>query len=401
MEAVRYRRIAFAFNLLATLCLSQLCLSQQNVQAANARTQNFLVHARTQALARTVADQAEKFRDDLAIYWLGKPLPPWRTPCPIEVVSGSHLAAQGVTTYNRSPVGNFQMKVIGTPERILDSVLPHEVTHTVLATHFGRPLPRWADEGICTTVEHTAEKQKHEAKLREFLRTSRGIAMNELLLLTEYPSDMLPMYAQGYSVCRFLIEQSGPKQFIDFLTDYMKRPSWTANVRKHYGYETLAKLQKNWLAWVASGSGSVETFVSARNRAGNAVASLPSRPGTRSSTTPNNPSPRSLNAANSLAATESGSWYRRRRTETASGKTAAETVANRGPQTTPTGADNSTPTPTSIAPPSVSQSGRYSVSQPQPEQRFGQAAPLTGTSINRTAERSDLSVSTPQRRFYR
>ncbi len=33
------------------------------------------------------------------------------------------------------------MEVIGTPERILDSVLPHEVTHTILATYFGRPLP--------------------------------------------------------------------------------------------------------------------------------------------------------------------------------------------------------------------------------------------------------------------
>ncbi len=121
------------------------------------------------------------------------------------MVAGDNLAAQGVTTYNPAPVRDFQMEVIGTPERILDSVLPHEVTHTVLATYFGRPLPRWADEGICTTVEHVSERSKHEAKLREFLSSRRGIAMNQLFLLTEYPPDVLPMYAQGYSVCRFLI----------------------------------------------------------------------------------------------------------------------------------------------------------------------------------------------------
>ena len=40
-----------------------------------------------------------------------------------------------------------------TARRILDSVLPHEITHTIFATHFGQPLPRWADEGACTTVD--------------------------------------------------------------------------------------------------------------------------------------------------------------------------------------------------------------------------------------------------------
>ena len=233
-----------------------------SVRAGNARSQNFLVHAADQRLAEAVAEHAEKLRDDLAQYWLGRTLPPWRTPCPIEVIAGPRVAAEGVTTYTRQPVGNFQMRVNGTPERILDSVLPHEVTHTVLATHFGRPLPRWADEGICTTVEHSAEKQKHEAMLRRFLNNRKGIPMNRLFLLTEYPPEMLPMYAQGYSVCRFLIEQSGPREFIQFLGDYMQHPSWTQNVKKHYGYTSLAQLQERWLAWVRTGSGPVDAFVS-------------------------------------------------------------------------------------------------------------------------------------------
>jgi hypothetical protein len=182
------------------------------------------------------------------------------------VVAGPNLAAQGVTTYNPRPVSDFQMEVVGTPQRILDSVLPHEVTHTVLATHFGRPLPRWADEGICTTVEHSSERSKHEAKLREFLASRRGIAMNRLFLLTEYPQDVLPMYAQGYSVCRFLIEQQGPRTFIQFLGDYMRRPSWTQNVRKHYGYESLLELQNSWLAWVKAGSGDVTKFAKLKSR---------------------------------------------------------------------------------------------------------------------------------------
>ncbi|MEM0927142.1 MAG: hypothetical protein AAGJ83_13955, partial [Planctomycetota bacterium] len=241
--------------------------------AQNARTENFLVHAPTQQLADLVASEAERYRNELAEYWLGRRLPKWPMPCPIEVVPGPRLAAQGVTRYDRHTGSNFQMEVIGTPQRILDSVLPHEVTHTVLATHFRGPLPRWADEGICTTVEHRDERRKHEMKLIEFLKTRRGIAMNEMFLLKEYPMDMLPMYAQGYSVCRFLIEQSGPRQFVNFIEDYMREPSWTRNVRKHYGYESLASLQENWLAWVTNGSGPVDAFVSTRNQATASIAS--------------------------------------------------------------------------------------------------------------------------------
>ena len=251
-------RLRHLCSLLATFASVLLLAAVAN--GADFRTQNFIIQAPTPALAKAVGEAAEKYRHDLAVYWTGNPLRSWPTPCPVRVIAGPHLAAQGVTTYNPAPVRDFQMEVVGTPQRILDSVLPHEVTHTVLATHFGRPLPRWADEGICTTVEHDSERNKHEAKLREFLRSRRGIPMNQLFLLTEYPSDVLPMYAQGYSVCQFLIAQKGPKTFIQFLQDYIGHPSWTANVRKHYEYESLAELQNYWLQWVSAGSGPVARF---------------------------------------------------------------------------------------------------------------------------------------------
>ena len=346
---------------LAVLTLMVSLSAPDSALGQNARTRNFLVHAPTQALAESVARSAEKFRDDLANYWLGKPLPPWPTPCPIEVVAGPHLAAQGVTNYNRSPVGNFQMKVVGTPERILDSVLPHEVTHTVLATHFGRPLPRWADEGICTTVEHSAERDKHEEMLRQFLSTRRGIAMNRLFLLTEYPNDMLPMYAQGYSVCRFLIEQSGPRRFIVFLEDYMKRPSWTENVQTHFGYDSLAQLQENWLSWVANGSGPVETFVSARTKAASSIASNATRSVPAPTATPRDP----------IDSASSESWYQRRRETTAMGQIGSSMSTAPSPAKSPLG------------PPSVTGSGRYSVSQPQAEQKYGEGTPV-GSSARST-----------------
>ena len=244
---------------IATLLL--VSMVSVTLNAASFRTRNFIVEAATPALARQVAEQAESYRKQLAMHWLGAPLPAWPNPCPIQVVSGPHLPAQGVTTYNPIPARDFQMEVVGSQQRILDSVLPHEITHTVLATHFGRPLPRCADEGICTTVEHESERSKHEVKLLEFLRSHRGIAMNQLFLMKDYPADVLPMYAQGYSVCQFLIDQKGPREFIRFLGNYLRHPSWTKNLRNHYGYESLQEFQDYWIAWVAAGSGSSGPYV--------------------------------------------------------------------------------------------------------------------------------------------
>ncbi len=338
----------------------------RTVQAADYRTQNFIVMAPTPPLAQAVGEAAEKFRHDLAVYWLGSALPPWPTPCPIRVIAGN-MPAQGVTQYNREPVRDFQMEVVGTPERILDSVLPHEVSHTVLASYFGRPLPRWADEGICTTVEHASERQKHEDMLREYLRNRRGIAMNRLFLMTEYPDDILPMYAQGYSVCQFLIAQKGPQQFVQFLGDYMARPSWTDNVRKHYGYDSLSELQEYWLAWVAGGNGPVEQFAkntTVRPDAGQDVALASGNLATNNMNLGNvrggsTPIAQVGSQQPQAVAGDAGSgWYERRRTDAvaATANPAARPIAN-------VAANPAAAPMRSSDPPSI-----YSAAQPRPEQ---------------------------------
>jgi hypothetical protein len=348
----------YTLRTLAACLAMAVCVT---VEAAGFRTQNFIIEAPTPQLASAVGEAAERYRHDLAVHWLGGALPAWPNPCPVRVIAGPNLAAQGVTTYNPRPVRDFQMEVVGTPERILDSVLPHEVTHTILATHFGQPLPRWADEGICTTVEHTSERSKHEVKLREFLGSRRGIAMNQLFLLTEYPNDVLPFYAQGYSVCRFLIEQKSPRDFVNFLGDYMRHPSWTANIKKHYDYDSLAEFQEYWLSWVKAGSGPVAQFAKAGSN--NNVSAVVQAAAT---------APITSLAANQLnsatPATDSGDgWYERKRQAALQGPQA-------GPATlslTPASGEKSVemlPAVRPIVPPSVRNSGRYQAAQPQPEQ---------------------------------
>jgi hypothetical protein len=245
---------------------------------ASSRTPNFIVEAPTPELADKIGKQAEKYRRELAIEWLGSPMPNWSKPCPIVAEVAPHLGAGGATSFvfDRGEVFGWDMKIQGNEQRLLDSVLPHEVTHTIFASHFRQPLPRWADEGACTTVEHIAERTKQQQMLISFLKTQRGIAFHQMFAMKDYPRDVLPLYSQGYSLARFLIEQGGRHKFMEFVGDGLKNENWSETINKHYGYGNLAVLQEKWLAWVKQGSpplddGRASEVLASNNRAGSSA----------------------------------------------------------------------------------------------------------------------------------
>ena len=239
----------------ARLVRAAVLLAAITSLGASHRTANFIVRAPTPEFARAVGQAAENLRRDLAIQWTGQAMPNWAARCPITVRVGPSLGAGGATSFvfELGEVFRWQMSVQGTRERILDSVLPHEITHTVFATHFRAPLPRWADEGACTTVEHISEKSKQKKLLVRFLKTGRGISFSRMFAMKEYPSDVLPLYSQGYSLARFLIASGNKREFMAFVGQGMKTEDWSLAVREFYGDENLRALQDRWLDWVRRG----------------------------------------------------------------------------------------------------------------------------------------------------
>jgi len=234
---------------------------------ANYRSENFIVHSATSdQIAHEICVAAEKYRRDLAVEWLGQELPPWREPCPINLSRiRPQEPASGKTSFYFYPSGEphgWDMEVNGTRERVLDSVLPHEITHTIFATHFGCALPRWADEGGSTTVEHASEKAKQDANLIRFLKGNKGIAFSTMFKMREYPREMLPLYSQGYSLTRFLIMhggEQGKRKFVNYVADGLRHDNWTKATSEHYGYKSLSDLQNAWVDWVKLGSPAIET----------------------------------------------------------------------------------------------------------------------------------------------
>lgn len=222
--------------------------------AATHRTDNFVATASTEELARKAAETAEACRKSLAISWLGEELDRWSTPCPITVDEGPQLGQGGATTFviEDNVPGQWRMRVQGTRERLLDSAIPHEVLHAVLATHFGRPVPRWADEGAAISAEHSSEKAKYDKLLRQCLVTGRGIPFNDLLNMSEYPTDITPFVAQSASLVKFLTGHDGGRsKFIQYVRNAMDSDDWATATRQHYGYDSLGALQIAWTPWVA------------------------------------------------------------------------------------------------------------------------------------------------------
>ena len=300
-------------RLFAALFVAILATSGPAI-AATVTTTNFVVTAPDKDLARRFADQAEKFRTEKALQWLGQEMPPWSQPCPLRVNITQNGGGGGETSFsfgydgNRPVVRSQQMSIHGPVRQLLESVLPHEITHTVLAYHFGRPVPRWADEGGSVLSENNEERFNHDVKNREYLNAGRGIRLLVLFPLAEYPRDMHVLYAQGYSVSAYLVERgggglAGRTKLLQFLTIGMRSDNprahgtpatWNAAVQQVYGFESVDELEKAWLDHLrdpqpriaARNTGAATGTPTSAGKAASYVSTAPGRTDTRSSAPP-------------------------------------------------------------------------------------------------------------------
>lgn len=224
--------------------------------AATYRTRNFIVAAPTAEIAKQVGDYGEHHRVELAKLWLGKALPNWKNPCMVRVTVGQ-MGAGGETNFvfDRGEVSGWDMRIQGPLDRILDSVLPHEVCHTIFACHFRRPLPRWADEGAATLSENESERRRQMLLCREVLGSAQQIDFRTMLQMMDYPKqmrDVLSLYAQGYVLCDLLVQKGGRKKYLDFL-EAGHRSGWENAVQAHYGYRSSSELEQEWKSWIVAG----------------------------------------------------------------------------------------------------------------------------------------------------
>lgn len=216
---------------------------------------NFVVSAKDAEVARQVAEFAEHYRRVKALEWLGREVPDWDRPCTIDVRL-THGGAGGATSFafDRGQILSQQMTVEGSLERVLNSVLPHEVTHTIFAARFRRPLPRWADEGGAVLSEDYQEIARHDLLCRQLINQGRMIPLKRLFVLTEYPKDVMALYAEGFSLANFLVSMVGKQQFLDLVEDGQTR-GWDYACQRHTRFRSIDELEHSWIDWLRVGRG--------------------------------------------------------------------------------------------------------------------------------------------------
>jgi len=254
--------------------------------AASYRSPNFVIQAPTPELAQQAAQYAEHYRREKAIQWLGREMPPWPEPITVQIkVTGGGSGGATSFAFDSGAILSQEMEVEGTVDRILASVLPHEITHTVLAHYFRQPVPRWADEGASVLSEDEPERRMHDRMARDILlNPQRRMPLRRLFTITKYPTDVMVLYALGYSVTDFLVKRGGRQQFLTFLAMGM-RGDWDGAGRTFYGFDRVETLEAAWLdSLKLSGPLPVEL---ARGTPGNNAATFVSAPGNFGS--PNQP----------------------------------------------------------------------------------------------------------------
>jgi RNA polymerase sigma factor (sigma-70 family) len=218
-------------------------------ETATCHTANFAVTAPTRQAARKVARAAEQHRKALALLWLGKEMPTWSERCPVRVRLTDHGPACYTSfQFEGGKVRRQSMDLQGKLDMILADLVPHEVTHTILAHWAGRALPRWADEGAALLAESAASRARHAQAALTVLDEDRALPLRRLLPLAEYPNDVMAMYAQGYSLVDFLVKKDGRAKLLAFV-DEGSRYGWARAARERYGYRSLDEMERAWVAY--------------------------------------------------------------------------------------------------------------------------------------------------------
>ncbi len=245
---------------------------------------NFRVFHVDPKLAEKVVQVAEATRRDQTKRWSGSlPPAPWQPKCEIYLYPTAGQYAQmtgqpddspGFSTMgmNQGEIISRRVNVRTDHEGLLAAVLPHEVTHVILADFFReQQIPRWADEGMAVLTEPVTEQKRRASDLVEPLGKNLLFPI-ETLMKMDYPDNRYwsLYYAQSVSLTRFLVEQGTPAQLVEFLQGSQAN-GFEAELRRVYKIDGFNDLQARWVVYArANLEGNAPTATASNTTRGDA-----------------------------------------------------------------------------------------------------------------------------------
>lgn len=196
-------------------------------------------------------EAAEAARRDIAVFWTGKPLRgDWTYPCKVRVTGeGDSFEGVGKTnfSFDRGEVFNWSLQVQGPRQLIRDSVIPHEVHHTVVATEARRPIERWLDEGMAALFELPKDQARLRRQAQRYL--DHPHTAFQRFDSREYPAgehDVIVLYSTGFTLVEWLIKQRGTETLWNFVLDERKASD---KFHSFYGM-SVSSAWRQWRAWL-------------------------------------------------------------------------------------------------------------------------------------------------------
>ena len=248
------RRIGVA---VAVLCAAVILQGR----VANA---NFDVHGTSSTRAEAIVRHAEQVRERAFETLLGASAPsPWTVRCEIhlhateesfaEAVGGPPDGARGATAIEFAEAGICVRRIdlMDDDPAAVPDALAHELVHVILADHFTTaPPPRWADEGLAVLFDDEAKQAGHARDFAAARRAGMTWSASHLLAMEEYPREphrQRVFYGQSAALVRWLIDQRGAATLLSFLDDAAAIGEGAA-LERHYGFSTVAALERAWLS---------------------------------------------------------------------------------------------------------------------------------------------------------
>lgn len=250
-----------ALRIIGSLAFVALCLLFVAVAANGAeqpQSKNFSVTgpAFSEEFIRQASYEMERVRDEIAERFLGYRLPQWSAPCKVRLNRMAENSSGGGSTsfvVDQGEVTQFSGTWGGSEDKLMADVIPHEVTHAVMVSHFRAIVPRWLDEGLASVVESQAARRSNDEMLVNFLRSGQGIPTAQTVRMTSYPQAFMVFYCQAASQCRFLIAIQGEQHFVEFMGEAIRTDS-AAALSARYGFSNPNDFQSAWMAWLRQGS---------------------------------------------------------------------------------------------------------------------------------------------------
>ncbi len=225
-------------------------------------------HQNNEEIAVQVARQADAAKASASRRWLGTTGEHWPFRCDIWLYPTGEMYSRATGVAGNSPGhSTFQAestRVLGRKielrmdhPNLLDAVLPHEVTHVVLAGQFGKNfLPRWLDEGMAILAEPRERIRRHTDHIPRYATEGSLLNSGQLITLSDYPdaSKVGIFYAQSVSLVEYLCSLKGTQAFTLFVKDAVGG-NWEAALKHHYSIDGFAGLDRQWRGdWVALGN---------------------------------------------------------------------------------------------------------------------------------------------------